>query len=700
MADIKKEIRLVATLDDSAFKRQIEALKKSMGKEFSFDGQSMAGIKDVFKDVAKDFSKELKDALKGISIGGGRGSAAGGARSGDDSIVQEARQKAKMYRDDIREKDRMFEREQRQKAQEYFKEQKGKEKLLIKEAQEGEKERKKDLDSSRGRFDELKRKRTEERIEKSRLDRSLTARTLRGLGLDEDSAREGARKMEGFIDKVPGGRGLQNRFGSAGLAAAGLGAAGMGITRAMDEATNMRRAVIHRQQAESLDIMRGRALEGGLRQSGRGFNATSAGYGVGGALAGAGAGAAIGSLAGPLGTVAGAAIGGIYGGVKGYFAGGESEAETRAQKGRPALEALEYARSMRQGRVQAMTGGGVTGNNLSLMQQRGAEQFGFAPEETIQHFNQARQFLGNKGAKGNLGTLQELQRQVGVEVPESARAAELFAGGGRTTMGEGVAQTVETLKKGVAAGLDASKSSQFLKATSDFVQQSAGLGQVDVGKIADELSRSTFGFARGGEATDMDVQRAMSLEQQKRQESTATSGLAAVGNVMAVQQAMPNASAGQFMAAQTISANAKPEDVMSILGVDKDTAEKFLKAKGQNLNTSLETVAGGDEALKTALGARATGQTSEQFFGRQQAEAFQGPMQAGQLPGVQKSAELDSLIKESSVKQAEFVSGIGLMARESAMVAEKLKKVAEDIGNAAKYIEDTIGPSNLSRTKR
>jgi len=664
MADIRKNLTLSAQLDDSQLRKQLEILKKELGTTFSIDAGSLNDLKSSVRDIAKEFGASLRKELEGFRGPKGKAAAAQAQGQKDSSA------------------------------------------------------------SDIGSF-QVRQMQVTNMIVNTMTIKGISRSS--GIGLGPQAGAPGPEEGEeenrkGILDMIPGARRLQKRFGTVGLASAGLTAAGIAVSKGVDEVTDFRRLMIQRQQAETLDVMRGRALEGAVRQSGRGLNFTSAGHATGGILAGAGAGAAggaaigaglgalgFGALAVP-GALVGGAVGGIYGGVRGYFSGGEKEAETRAMNARPALEALDYTRSLRQSRIQAFAGGGIKPNQLTLMQQAGAEQFGFMPEETVNQFTQARQFLGNRAAQGNLQQLQKLQRDVGLDVGEGARSAEVFAGAGRTTMAGGVQKMVDTLKKGVSAGVKDAKLPEFLKTTTDLIQSQTGFAKLDTDKIAKEMATSAAQFARGGEVTQTNLEQAKAMQETMRGLSGTTEGLAGAMNITGATKAAREAGI-DLDSLQTIAlaqASTQGEEsirqVLQETGASKDQIEKatqgILKGKENLPERATEMLFGNEQAGQLSrqafVGSQlGLGRFTEDRAGFFQAREFKPTEREGKLPEVSKTPELDSLIKEAATKQTMFVAGVDLMARESNKVAEQLKTAATEIKKAADYIKDVIGPANV-----
>ena len=346
--------------------------------------------------------------------------------------------------------------------------------------------------------------------------------------------------------------------------------------------------------------------------------------------------------------------------------------------------------------------------------------------ETLSQFGQARQFLGNRATGQNLGIMQNVLQRTGTSISDQAQAAETITGATRGgTFQGGVLAQVEILRKGVAAGMDASKSGQFLRITSEFIAQSMGLGQIDVDSISNAMRDLTAAAAGGGDVSRADMERARNLQEQLRRESTGTAGFAGLGNVLGFLDAIPEPTTGQFLAGQNLSANATVEDTMEILGVDRQTAEKVVRNKKNALSLGLGAAFGeGKEAnmLKLGLGGRETGQTSEQFLGRQRMIKGQqgvqglrdqlaegvggGALAPGMLDlvggtkalpqGAFGSAEFESQRAEAEAEQIELKSGMLLLLDETDLVRTSFGKLKTDLENASTALKDFMDDVKLN----
>lgn len=746
MADLKKELRLVATLDDSAFKRQIESLKKSLGKEFSFDAQSLSGIRDVFKDIAKDFSKELKEALKNVSIGTGRMGGGGGGSPSNDPFIADAKHRAKEYKQEISQQDKLFDREQREKAKSFDKEkqmaqrqqekedrnkakefqseQKAKERILMKTASEGDKERKRDTDAARSRFEELKKKRIEERMESSRLDSSLTAKTLRGIGVNGGTARDAAGGVEGLYNNTLG------RLSPGMRMAGGLGAAMMLPGMVMSDMRDIRGMQAHRNFALSSSLTQGDILGGAVEQTGRNSMGTMLAGGLqgaaGGALkygaAGAALGAGVGSLFGGVGAVPGALLGGIggglyglaSGGIKGAFTSAEDEAKTRRKETQPILDAVARAQGIAPSRLSMMRGGGMDTRGLNILGEAGG-MAGFSPEETMQQALQAKGNLGNKNMF-LMSQMQNTMNATGADVGLQASSAETFAGSGRTSIAAGAQKTIDVLKKGVAAGLDVSKSGQFLKLTADYIQSTTGFGKVDTDTISDRLANSMQGFAGGGEVTGTAMEQARALQDMLRTESTSTNGIAGLGNISGIQDAFGQAGqkldTGTMLALMNSSTNASQDDIKSILakgGVSPDMVDSLSKTLMENKTNAANMGAGLTGAsgnMSDYLLSQSRGITTEQQLGINAAQGFQGTkMNADQLIGgaatqVTSQVEYQKAAADAAVSQKQINAGLDEFGRITKLTTEGLTDFSKALAKASGALNDYLGSPNVKRSSK
>jgi len=430
-----------------------------------------------------------------------------------------------------------------------------------------------------------------------------------------------ASAMDKFTNSQDGGR----RIGALGQALQGFNPSGMlqagvAITGAGSAFYGLKKLYAEREFREQEDLASGRYIESASRQAGRESLVPKAIGGVGGALAGgalgikggAMLGGAIGSIIPGAGTAVGAGIGGVIGGIGGVITGGlggsaimsNMAGEANVEQTRTLQAMMDEARRVSPLRQQAMAGGNLPTDVLNDIQSVGAKSTGYRPEETLQHLLTARGILGNKGAAGALQNLQEQQRFYGVDVGTGAKSIEALAGAGGTTRSNATAQQVEVLKKGVAAGLDVSKSGRFLQTTAQYLQESAGFGRVNTGAVTDRMAGFAKGFG-GGEVTDASLQQAKSLTDLVKQESTATGGIAGAGNITAIQDTFRKFGAeldtGTMGALMNLSSDATEEDVKKILANTKRKGGGQADIAGMTKDI-MEGKTGGIEAMMDKMG--------------------------------------------------------------------------------------------------
>jgi hypothetical protein len=716
VSDIKKQLVIKATLDSSALKKEIATLKRELKAGFSLSSQDTSSIKSEFKNIAKSFADELKKAMQGAGPSGAGGGGGGkrasrrhsmfgedydiGGREGGRLAKIEEREMAKQEKMADRARNKEL-REQQRVAQQVQKfnqkgwddndkeiassvkeklkgvdlEKKEQEKLAkIKQKEESklglmkEKDRKKDLDQSIKNLETLRQKRLEQATENSRLDRTPVAMAGRAMGMSPEGARDMARGMSGSnITKFAGG-------------AAAIGGGVLAATRGIND---IRTTMIERSQRYAQDIEEGSFIAGQARKAGRDeMSLNKAGTAAGGALVGAGGGAAAGALIGSIvpviGTAIGAAIGGLggaaYGGVKGYFSGSEAQGELRAQQVAPLERSFQYAKGMNPARLSALQGGGVNSDTLTGVQSMGTMN-GYSPQETINQFLQARGSLGNKATAQGLSGMQGVARATGMDVGTQAQTIEALTGTGQRGQGHGrsFAQQNQIIERAISAGLDRSKTSQFMKATSDYLQSSAGFGRVDTQGISSRMTDFAQGFAGGGPITSTAIQQAQSLNQLTKSESTSEAGFSGIGNITGLQKTFADQKQeldpGLLMSLSNLSSDARPEDVKKLLmqsGKSAAEAEALMpgimdtKVNASDIGAKAAGVSG---TLKTAMIGRERGITTEQQMGIEDVRAAGGAkaIQDGSLgratAEVMGSQEAKMATTEARIDQTKFEQG-------------------------------------------
>lgn len=716
---IMKNLKLKASLDDQALKRQLQELKKQFG-DIQLGGNNLQNFDRSVKAL-NEAAASLKAAIgemKKISdggIGGGRGKQSSAqlnkSKSAADTITEQITKNASKKIKEIFDSQRgtyktlrpgeVYDQSMGKKFRTDMQHQQALDSFTARSAK---KEREADTRAAEGNLKkEAKLKAEQRRLDINNAKGGLAAvlsRTGMGFPMARQLSNVIGEAAPGSFARVGAGiRGLGSSIGGAlatpaGMAVGGVaGAAAIGAYGYMNNVQRNRefREIESRQMQErGLSMLSGRGLEGNILKTARGK---------------------VGLVEGSL-----AAAGGMLSSFNPFsenfatnpFRAGRSritmreEAEQKAALSETELSrsALGKSRELRQSRMAAMRGG-TSGSDLNFLQSAGAYQ-GFSAEETLQQLQSAKQSLGGSAAVGALPMMQRMMQATGIGVGEQSGAAEIFTGSRRGQgMGTGIMQTSEVIKKGVAAGLDISKSGQFLKLTADFISANQGLGQLSTDDISSKLAMSMRGFAGGGAVTETNMRQAQMLQDQIRSESISTGGFAGLGNIGGVSSALGSgASVGQFLGAQGLSSNATVEDTMQALGVDRATAEKIISSKQNNLGSGLDMAGITDPALRTALGARETGQTTEQMQGRLNAQGFVGPgldtagagaQIAAAGAGVAGSPEAQSLIVDFKTQQAAFVQGMGLMTTETGKANENLKIFNSELLRSVRMLNKYLG---------
>lgn len=581
MADITKQIKLKASLDSSELKSQIAELKKELNQGLSFNNNDLKGLEKTFENIASKFADKIGKAISDLKaadakVGGGKGINA---------------------RDDF---DKQQDDQWKSTAKRLDKE----EKARIKSEKVVEKERAKAED----RLADLREDNLNEQIRNSQLDRSPTAKALKAMGMSPEAARSAAGSVEG----MGGLTGMAGKLG--GMVTGGLAVAN-GIT-------DLQRTATEREFRYSGDISQGKFLEAGARKEGRegNFITRNAGMlgGIGGALVG-------GFTAGPIGAVAGA-----YAGAKLGQHLQEGRGELSVEELKPLMTAFAKAQALAPSRLEALRGGGISSGQLTGLQNAGAEN-GFTAAETVQQMLTARGTLGNTAAGQLLTGMQGVKNTTGIDIGTQSNAIETMAGVSGGTRTEGYSKQIDAIKKGVAAGLDISKSGAFLRTTSQYLESNVGMGTMDVGNTNTKLAEFAKGFAGGGDVTDIQISQARKYAEMTKRESASDEGLAGAGNMLLTQQALgPDASMGQLLRGTTFSSDATA-DTLRKSGVPEDKIQAMLAAKkpGAALDYMSNLASGGDEDLQAYLTTKTRGQYGEEYKGTQNAMNAQGTLKVG-----------------------------------------------------------------------
>lgn len=733
MGDIRKNLTLSAKLDDSQLRKQLEVLKKEMGKAFSVDTQSLSDLKIAFKDIAKELSSQLKEGIRQARSSGSGVGGSGPRVSGED--VQDAKFRARKYRDDMRDQDRLFEREQRQKVQQSEKDSRQKDRTIAKESQARSKQEQAEQRAqekaiqkdAQAKERERKKEEAAKQREESKYDASLKkqmAANEQQYGSDygkmpSDFASGMEKFTAGEIGAETSGRkgGLGARVG-AGLALAGA------IGETYETIQGIRSTVAERNNRLSRDFESGLGVEGVSRAAGRGRFSAGLFGGLAGAGAGAaagaatlgGAGAILGSAApvvgnltlGGLGAAVGGIGGGILGGIKGVYHGLAGQGELNTEQTRLLSDAEARARALSPMRQQLMAGGGITGETLTDQMKVGARQYGMSGEDTMQAMLQAREHLGNQGASESFNQIMGNQRFLGINAGTSAQSIETIAGVGGGSRSAAASKQIEVLKKGVAAGLDVSKSGKFLQSTMQYLQNTTGLGRLDTGAATTGFANVTAGLAGGGPVTDTTLNQALNLSQMMSKESTSLEGLSGAGNLMGLQNIGANAGGfdtGTLLALSKMQKNANEDDILSVLSKNTggaaqgdlaDQVKQIQQFKNSDIMGNFTNqLAPGN--MGTFLTAQEMGGTTQDALARARAmqggitpEGMQGAAAAiqGAQAGVQGAPEFQLDVAQFTRSTESASEGLKTFTTVTEQMTNQMKKLLTDLADAQKRFAD------------
>lgn len=706
---ITKNLKLKAVLDDQAFRKQLQDLKKELGSvemggaagSVGFDRSSklLADAAQALRQVADSFKKS-----GGASPFGTASMKSAGGKKNIENISEEITKnttnKIKTFFDAERAKyvnvkpgqsydsemGKVFRRDmdhetakavfkEKQSRKEQEKSQKSAEKEAKILAREKEQQRRKDVSSAKD------------------LAAALGSRTGIGLPMARQMADIAGNASPGLFGKIGSGmRGAGAAAGkflgsTAGLATVGVGAAAalgiMGFMNNMGRSREFRAQEARQNQELGTAAMQGRGLEGMLLKQSRGD--------VRGLEKGLSATGGFLSSFNPFSeNFATNPFRAASSRVRQRQEGAQEAALAETEQARAALQG---AKQMRQMRVASMRGTGFMPAYMSSLQDIGADQ-GFSGEETLQQFAGGKQFLG-RDIGDLLPSLQKRMQMTGMGVEDQAAAIEtLMSSRKGTSSGFAANQSFELLKKAVAAGLDVSKSGKFLQTTADFISSTQGLGQLDSDSIAQKLIDSAAGFAGGGPITSANLSQAAQLQEILSKESISQSGLSGLGNVQGIVDALgPNMNTDQFFGALRLGDNATLEDAMKAMpGIDEETAKKVLGNKKGNLDRSLDMLGIKDSGLGTFLASTERGMTAEQQLGASAAARFKatGPTAATDAlleGGIPRGVDMNSLVSDFKIQQEAFNKGVGLMATEAASAATILKKFREELDMSTAILE-------------
>lgn len=503
-----------------------------------------------------------------------------------------------------------------------------------------------------------------------------------------------------------------------------LAAGGVAAQQMVSSLISVQQTMAERNNRFARDLDAGLGVEGIARQAGREKLGLALTAGAGGALAGGAVGAkalgALGSFFGPVGTAIGAGIGGLggaaIGGMSAFMGTSNAVGELSKEQVQLLADAESRARSISPLRQQMLAGGGVSRETLTDQMKVGARQFGMSAEDTLQAMLTARETLGNQGAAESFNQIMSNQRFLGIGAGTTSQAIETLAGTGGESRSAAANKQAEVIKKGVAAGLDVSKSGKFLQTTMQYLQSTVGLGRTDTDAATTRLANMAAGLG-GGQVTDTTLQQAQTLAQMLQQESSSIQGIAGAANLSQIQDISSKFGGfgtGTSLALAGLSSNAGEQDILSILAEGQRTGEvgknvdlaqavkDIQSAKQRDATMDFMTkIAGGNANLAFgALGAEQNFQgnfTTESLLGRQR--AAQGQITPGSIMSatqaiegakaeVQKSPEFQLDVAQFTRSTESASKGLETFTTVTEQMTNQMKKLLTDLEAAQKRFAD------------
>lgn len=608
MSDIKKQLVLEVSLGTQKLKSEIAGLKKdleSVGRQMSGGAGTAAAKKSgVSADLEK--AKQINMAYKQRQKEQDQIEKAYSQRQKEITREQEkatrelnkiSTKKENEARKEAQRLEKQTEKEIKQNETAVEKEQQAKIKAEQKEQKRAELQRTKELNAEKKtiqeRFEFLKKKRLEDDIKKSQLDRTATARIARALGVPEDRAR-------GLAESVQGGgsgglMGLLRRGG--GLMALGQVAAG-----GANAYEDFRMLQASRRHESTSNLLGGQFVSQYSRDYGRQFSMSHVGATAGGAAMGAGGGAllgaAIGSIIPGLGTAVGALIGGlggaIYKGIDSYMGMSEKRAARFQKETQPLQDATNAAMQLNSARLGMVKRG--ASEALLNINERQAAAMGFGPGEANEQFSQLQDIIGTTGAATSINTARRLNLNTGAGIGDTGNLIQALTGGNRQAIGANAAATEMVVSRAFANGLDRSKTSKFLQETTSYIQNSTQFSRLDTGTLTDRFTglASTFG---NGTIDDTSMRQAQQALQMQYQDSFSKGGLAGLGNVFNFRDKVGGLGLGGVDTANllNLSQNATVDDAFKLLSPEaqakpgiKDALSELIQSKSQNVQRATD----------------------------------------------------------------------------------------------------------------
>lgn len=711
MSDIKKQLILEVSLGTQKLKSEIAGLKKDLESV----GRGMGGapgtaaskksgvagdlekakqinmaykqrhkeqdqVEKAFAQRQKEVTKEQEKATREFTKIA--------VKKEKEAKKEEQRIKASSEKE-IKQNEAVIEKEQAQKV-----------KAEQKEAKRSEMQRSKELNAEKRtigeRFEFLKKKRLEDYIKKSQLDRSTTAKIARAFGVSDDKARGLAESVEGK------GGGLAKLLGRSGGAMA-LGGAMLGGANAYEDFQMLQAS--RRHEATS-NLMGGQFVSQYSRDQGRQFSGSHVAAAAGGAVMGAGGGAAMGAAIGSfipiIGTIAGAITGAIagaiYKGIDSYMGMSEKRAARFQKETQPLQDATNAAVQLNAQRL-GMVKRGASEALLNANEKQGA-RYGFSPEESNAQFGQLQDILGTKNAQDTIGATRRMNMNTGASISDTGNMIQSLIGGNRQGASQNAAATEMVVSRAFANGLDRSKTSKFLQETSNLLQNSTQFSKLDTGSITDRFTGMASAFGNGT-IDDTSMRQAQSAMQMQYQGSYAKGGLAGVGNVFNFQDTVGKMGLGGVDTANllNLSQNSTVEDAMKMLSPEgqakpgiQDALSQLIQSKSQNVQKATSQFG---LPMATLMQSSDTGMSSENamnYIGKTSATALKagGDITNLEVPGsqAQQMAQRNAALAKEEVDlgRTTFKTAIDNTAKDLdrlkeafAGAVEKFNEVLEDM---------------------
>lgn len=668
MADIRKNLTLSAQLDDSQLRKQLDILKKEMGSAFSVDAGTLNDLKSSIKDIAKEFGATIRKELEGIR----------GSRSKQNSQAQS----------------------------------------------------KADLNVS-----EIGSIQVKEMTVTNMVVASMTIKNGTGGGGGGGTNGPGIPGGGGGGEEPSGGASDWLKKNKTMLAA---GAASMAVREGISSIINIQQTMAERNNRMSRDFEAGLGVEGIARAAGRGrlgmAGAAGAAGAIGGGILGAKAGGALGTfLGGPVGTAIGAGVGAVggaaIGGASSFFGASNAMGELSKEQVQLLADAEARGRAISPMRQQLMAGGGFNRDTMTDQMRMGSRRFGMSAEDTMQTMLQSRGILGNQGAQEAFNPIMENQRFLGIDAGTTSQAVETISGAGGGSRGAAANRQGEMIKRWIAGGLDVSKAGKALQATTQYLQNTVGLGRTDTEAANTRLTNMAAGLSGGGPMTDIQIQQAQTLAQLQHGESSSIQGLSGAANLNQIQglsSKYGGFGTGTSLALAGLSSNAGEKDILDVLAqgqnsgevgknVDLNQAVKDIQAAKQKDATMdfMKQLAGGNNNL--ALGVMGSEQnfqgnfTTESMLGRQRAGegnitpgAITSATEAieGAKADVQKSPEFQLDVAQFTRSTESAAKGLDTFTTVTAQMTDQMKKLLADLEDAQKRFAGQARETGYGGIKR